>query len=94
MVTVAHRVRAFGSIAHSLCQLAAGRVDGMASLASSRSVDAAAGQLIVRESGGLVAFTACEEPLGAALSLDARSPVVAARSVAALAKLATLPSFE
>ena len=52
-----HRVRAIGSIAISLCQVAAARVDGMATLWRCRAVDAAAAQLIVRESGGLVAFT-------------------------------------
>ena len=50
-------MRAIGSIAISLCQVAAGRADGMASLRSCRSVDAAAAQLIVRESGGVVAFS-------------------------------------
>ena len=70
----------------------AGRVDGMATLGPARSVDVAAAQLIVRESGGLVAFTAFEEPLGAPLDLVARSPVVAARTAAGLAELATLPS--
>ncbi|MGX6449962.1 inositol monophosphatase family protein, partial [Patulibacter sp. S7RM1-6] len=38
-----HRVRAMGAIAVSLCQVAAGRVDGMASLWRCRAVDAAAG---------------------------------------------------
>jgi myo-inositol-1(or 4)-monophosphatase len=89
---IVHRVRVFGSMAFSLCQLAAGRVDGMATLGPCRSVDVAAGQLIVRESGGLVAFTACAEPLGAPLDLLAHSPMVAARTAAGLAELATLPS--
>jgi myo-inositol-1(or 4)-monophosphatase len=57
-------------------------------------VDVAAAQLIVRESGGLVAFTAFEDPLGAPLDLIGHSPVVAARSASALAELATLPSSE
>jgi myo-inositol-1(or 4)-monophosphatase len=87
-----HRVRMFGSIAFSLCQLAAGRVDGMATLLRCRSVDVAAAQLIVRESGGLVAFTAHRDPLAAPLDLVSRSPVVAARTPAGLAELATLPS--
>jgi myo-inositol-1(or 4)-monophosphatase len=85
---VAHRLRAFGSIAFSLCQLAAGRVDGMVTLWDSRSVDAAAAQLIVRESGGLVAFTAAGAPLDMQLDLAARSPIAAARTSAALAELA------
>src|SRR3954468_6676916 len=48
---VTGRVRAMGSIAISLCQVAATRVDGMATLWNCRAVDAAAGQLVVRESG-------------------------------------------
>jgi myo-inositol-1(or 4)-monophosphatase len=87
---VAHRLRTFGSIAFSLCQLADGRLDGMLTLSESRSVDAAAAQLIVRESGGFVAFTAAgDDPLGASLDLAARSPIVAARTQAALDELIT-----
>jgi myo-inositol-1(or 4)-monophosphatase len=89
---LAHRVRMFGSIAFALCQLAAGRIDGMATLWRCRSVDVAAAQLIARESGALVAFTAYEDPLAAPLDLISHSPVVAARTAAGLAELATLPS--
>jgi myo-inositol-1(or 4)-monophosphatase len=89
---VVHRIRTFGSMAVSLCELAGGRVDGMATIGPSRSVDVAAAQLIVRESGGLVAFTAHAEPLAGPLDLLARSPVVAARTASGLAELATLPS--
>lgn len=88
----AGRVRAIGSIAISLCQVAATRVDGMATLWKCRAVDAAAAQLIVRESGGLVAFTAMADPLGAPLDLAPRSPVVAARTPEALAELSRLPA--
>src|SRR5919202_1590080 len=92
--TVTGRVRAMGSIAISLCQVAATRVDGMATLWNCRAVDAAAAQLIVRESGGMVAFTACDEPLSAPLDLEPRSPVVAARTDSALAELATVPASD
>jgi myo-inositol-1(or 4)-monophosphatase len=92
LVNVTGRVRAMGSIAISLCQVAATRVDGMATLWNCRAVDAAAGQLVVRESGGMVAFTAMDDPLGAPLDLEPRSPVVASRTEAALAELATLPA--
>jgi myo-inositol-1(or 4)-monophosphatase len=92
LVRVTGRVRVIGSIAVSLCQVAATRVDGMATLWNCRAVDAAAAQLVVRESGGLVAFTAMDEPLGAPLDLEPRSPVVAARTDTALAQLATLPA--
>jgi myo-inositol-1(or 4)-monophosphatase len=88
----AHRVRSIGSIAISLCQVAAGRADAMASLRRCRSVDAAAAQLIVRESGGLVAFPGCAEPLGAPLEdLGPVSPVIAARTPQGLEVAATLP---
>ena len=85
-----HRLRAIGSIAISMCQVATTRVDGMATLWRTRSVDVAAAQLIVRESGGLVAFTAVDPPLAAPLDLEPRSPVVAARTPQTLAQLAGL----
>jgi myo-inositol-1(or 4)-monophosphatase len=93
LVATTRRIRAIGSIAVSLCQVAATRVDGMASLWRCRAVDAAAAQLIVRESGGQVAFVGCEAgPLGAPLDLVPRHPVVAARSPQSLAELAALPA--
>jgi myo-inositol-1(or 4)-monophosphatase len=92
LVRATGRVRAIGSIAVSMCQVAATRVDGMATLWKCRAVDAAAAQLVVRESGGLVAFTSMDDPLGAPLDLEPHSPVVAARTDRALAELATLPS--
>jgi myo-inositol-1(or 4)-monophosphatase len=92
LVRVTGRLRAIGSIAVSMCQVAATRVDGMATLWKCRAVDAAAAQLVVRESGGVVAFTAMDEPLAAPLDLEPRSPVVAARTDRALAELATLPA--
>jgi len=87
----AHRVRAIGSIAISLCQVAAARFDGMATLKRCRAVDVAAAQLIVREAGGVVAFTAYEDPLGAPLDLLPHSPVIAARTERALGELRRLP---
>jgi myo-inositol-1(or 4)-monophosphatase len=88
----AHRLRAVGAIAVSLCQVAAARLDGMVTLRRARSVDVAAGQLIVREAGGVVAFPACAEPLGAPLDvLEPVSPIVAARSAEGLAELAAVP---
>ena len=80
LVDAAHRMRAIGAIASTLCQVAAARLDGMTTLRRCRAVDAAAGQLIVREAGGHVAFTAYEDPLGAPLDVEPRSPVVAART--------------
>ena len=91
LVQVAHRLRAIGTIAAALCQVAAGRFDGMLTLKGCRAVDAAAAQLVVREAGGHVAFTAFEEPLAAPLDLLPHSPVVAARSEAGLRELAAVP---
>jgi myo-inositol-1(or 4)-monophosphatase len=90
LVDVVHRVRALGAIALSLCQVAAARLDGMTTLRGTRAVDAAAGQLIVREAGGHVCFPACATPLGAPLDLAPRSPVVAARTEQGLRELATV----
>jgi myo-inositol-1(or 4)-monophosphatase len=93
LADVAHRLRGVGAIAVSLCQVAGGRLDGMVTLRRSRAVDVAAAQLIVREAGGVVAFTGCREPLGAPLAvLEPVSPIVAARSEAGLAALARVPS--
>jgi myo-inositol-1(or 4)-monophosphatase len=82
-----YRLRAIGSIAVTLCQVAAARFDGMISLQRSRGVDAAAGQLIVREAGGAVSFPSCAEPLGAPLDAVPTSPVVAARTADTLNQL-------
>ena len=60
----------------------------MVSLAASRSVDTAAGQLIVTEAGGAVAFPeAADDPLDTPLSLDMRSRVVAATGAGLLERL-------
>ena len=91
LVHAAHRVRALGTMAVTLCQVAAARMDGMLSLKRSRAVDTAAGQLIVREAGGWVAYTAYEDPLAAPLDTEPRSPVVAARTAEAVARLSRIP---
>jgi myo-inositol-1(or 4)-monophosphatase len=87
LVERAYRLRALGAIAPSLCQVAAGRFDGLVSLRGCRAVDAAAAQLIVREAGGIVSFPAFEQRLAAPLDLVPHSPVVAARTPATLAEL-------
>jgi myo-inositol-1(or 4)-monophosphatase len=92
LVGSAFRLRALGTIASSLCQVAAARFDGMVSLRDSRGVDAAAGQLIVREAGGLVSFPRFEDPLGAPLDAAPTSPVIAARSPATLNELEGIPA--
>jgi myo-inositol-1(or 4)-monophosphatase len=85
-----HRLRAIGSIAISLCQVASARFDGMVSLRRTRAVDAAAGHLIVREAGGVVAFPRFADPLAAPLDVHPHSPVVAARTEDALERLIAL----
>ncbi len=92
LVASAYRLRALGTIASSLCQVAAARFDGMVSLRNARGVDCAAGQLIVREAGGVVSFPRCEEALGARLDAAPSSPVVAARSVEVLRELEQVPA--
>jgi myo-inositol-1(or 4)-monophosphatase len=89
--TGARRLRMMGSIALSLCHVAAGRFDGLVSLRPCRSVDAAAGQLLVREAGGEVVFPdAADGVLGASLTLTMRSRVVAAPSRGVMAQLGAL----
>jgi myo-inositol-1(or 4)-monophosphatase len=72
----AKRIRALGTVAASLCLVADGRLDAMISLGPIRSVDAAAGQLIVEEAGGTTSFPDTER---ATLDLKMRSRVIAAR---------------
>jgi myo-inositol-1(or 4)-monophosphatase len=72
-----YRLRVVGSIAISLAYIAAGRFDGTLSLRPSRSVDAAAGQLIAREAGARVAFGELSLDQ-AGLGLEQRYPVAAA----------------
>jgi myo-inositol-1(or 4)-monophosphatase len=92
LAETAHRLRAIGAIAVSLCQVAAARLDGMITLRRCRAVDVAAGQLIVREAGGMVAFTRCASPLGAPVDeFGPVSPIVAARSESAVRELARVP---
>ena len=90
LVETAYRLRAIGTIASSLCQVAAARFDGMVSLRGCRGVDAAAGQLIAREAGGLVSFPGLDQ-----VPLDAvpRAPVVAARTTDTLRELEAIPAL-
>jgi myo-inositol-1(or 4)-monophosphatase len=92
LVGVAYRLRAIGTIASTLCQVAAARFDGMVSLRRVRAVDAAAGQLIVREAGGVVSFPGSDPPLGIPLDAVPRAPVIAARTAETLEELEVIPS--
>jgi myo-inositol-1(or 4)-monophosphatase len=82
LLGVARRVRVMGSLALSLCHLAAGRVDAVCCLKPARSIDIAAAQLLVRERG--LAIELFEDPpFGRApLDLGQRSRVAAAAGVA------------
>jgi myo-inositol-1(or 4)-monophosphatase len=90
---VAHRLRVMGSLAITLCHLAAGRLDGVVSLKNARSVDIAAAQLLVRERG-LAIDLPDAPPFGSApLDLVPRSRVAAAGNPDLCARLArALPS--
>ena len=88
VLEVADRLRVMGSLALSLCHLAAGRVDGVVSLKPARSVDIAAAQLLVRERG-LAVELIDDPPFDAGpLDLTTRSRVAAAGSPDLVARLA------
>jgi myo-inositol-1(or 4)-monophosphatase len=88
LVDVAGRVRVMGSLALSLCHLAAGRVDGVVCLKAARSVDIAAAQLLVRECG--LAIDLFDDPPfdAAPLDLGMRSRLAAAGSPELVRRLA------
>lgn len=86
---LAPRLRIMGSLALSLCHLAAGRVDAVVSLKPIRSVDVAAGQLLLAERGLAVALPDVDSSFGdAPLDVVARSRIVAAGSHATCERLA------
>lgn len=78
----ARRIRILGSVALSLCHVAAGQFDAMVTLRAVRSVDVAAALLVVGECGGVVAL-----PGGDALDLEMRSRALAARDGELLERL-------
>jgi myo-inositol-1(or 4)-monophosphatase len=78
MVGVAYRLRVMGSLALSLCHLAAGRVDAVCSLKAARAVDIAAAQLLVRERGLAIDLPEAPPFGDAPLDIEGRSRVVAA----------------
>ncbi len=82
----AYRCRGIGSLAITLCYVAAGRLDGMLSGRPARSVDVAAAQLIVREAGAALKFNGLELD-DADLGLDARYDIVAGLDTDQLATL-------
>jgi myo-inositol-1(or 4)-monophosphatase len=78
LAEVAYRWRILGSIAVALCQVATPRVDAMVNVTRCRIVDAAAGALIVRESGGVMRFSAGRQ---IPLELEQRTMLCAARTM-------------
>jgi myo-inositol-1(or 4)-monophosphatase len=78
MVGLAYRLRIMGSLALSLCHLAAGRVDAVCSLKPARAVDIAAAQLLVREQGYAIDLPEAPPFEDAPLDVHGRSRVVAA----------------
>jgi myo-inositol-1(or 4)-monophosphatase len=78
-IGVAHRLRIMGSLALSLCHLAAGRLDAVCSLKPYRSVDVAAAQLLVLERGLSIANADGDASFAEApLDLVPRSRIAAA----------------
>jgi myo-inositol-1(or 4)-monophosphatase len=87
-VGLAHRLRVMGSLALSLCHLAAGRLDGVCSLKGARSVDVAAAQLLVREVGLAIELVDGSRFAEAPLDLIGRSRVAAAGNAELCARIA------
>jgi myo-inositol-1(or 4)-monophosphatase len=77
---LAERFRIMGSLALSLCHLAAGRVDAVVSLKPIRSVDIAAAQLLLHERGFAISLPEAGAFAEAPLDVVSRSRVVAART--------------
>jgi len=78
VAALAYRLRIMGSLALSLCHLAAGRLDAVCSLKPARSVDIAAAQLLVREQGLAIDLPEAPPFDAAPLDVEGRSRVVAA----------------
>lgn len=74
------RLRQIGSLALSLCYVAVGVADMLVAAVRSRSVDLAAGLLILREAGGGVMTLTGLDLLEQPLDLEKRSPFVAWRA--------------
>jgi myo-inositol-1(or 4)-monophosphatase len=84
----AHRLRIMGSLALSLCHLAAGRVDAVCSLKEARAVDIAAAQLLLKECSLPIVFADAGPFDAAPLDTAARSPIAAAGTQELVERLA------
>jgi myo-inositol-1(or 4)-monophosphatase len=78
LVGYAQRFRIMGSLALSMCQFAAGRVDAVCSLREVRAVDTAAAQLLIREVGLSIGFADAGPWDGAPLDTRPHGVLVAA----------------
>jgi myo-inositol-1(or 4)-monophosphatase len=87
MVGFAPRTRVMGSLALTLCHLAAGRVDAVCSLKPARSVDIAAAQLLVRERGFAIDLPDKPPFADAPLDVSPHSRVVATATAEGCAEL-------
>jgi len=88
VVDLAYRLRIMGSLALSLCHLAAGRIDAVCSLKPARAVDIAAAQLLVLERGLAIDLPDAPPFSAAPLDVEGRSRVVAAGTPEACSRLA------
>jgi myo-inositol-1(or 4)-monophosphatase len=88
VVELAYRLRIMGSLALSLCHLAAGRIDAVCSLKPARAVDIAAAQLLVLERGLVIDLPDARPFSAAPLDLEGRSRVVAAGTTEVCRRLA------
>jgi myo-inositol-1(or 4)-monophosphatase len=89
VVELAYRLRIMGSLALSLCHLAAGRIDAVCSLKPARAVDIAAAQLLVLERGLAIDLPDAPPLAAAPLDVEGRSRVVAAGTTAVCRQLAS-----
>jgi myo-inositol-1(or 4)-monophosphatase len=89
VVDLAYRLRIMGSLALSLCHLAAGRIDAVCSLKPARAVDIAAAQLLVLERGLAIDLPDAPPFAAAPLDVEGRSRVVAAGTPGVCTQLAS-----
>jgi myo-inositol-1(or 4)-monophosphatase len=88
VVDLAYRLRIMGSLALSLCHLAAGRIDAVCSLKPARAVDIAAAQLLVLERGLAIDLPDAPPFAAAPLDVEGRSRVVGAGTTEVCRQLA------
>jgi myo-inositol-1(or 4)-monophosphatase len=89
MEGLALRLRVMGSLALSLCHLAAGRVDAVCSLKPIRSVDIAAAQVLCRERGLVLELPDAPTLDDHPLDLVGRSRITAGANASVCAELAS-----